>query len=275
MGPSDGGGASMTGDGGAASGHAPIPSPGCALASATPTLPDTISLPTQLALPPGYDGVTPRPLLIHLHATGGGGEISLFKADPLIGPAYVLAGPQARTGGVYSFESVPKITNVLTSILDELLASVCVDESRVFATGNGSGGRVLTSWVAARDKAQNSLRFRALAAVGAYYGKYAWQPTPLLFIHGLQSRYSANVAGDEFGTKAFAILSGMNACGEASTPVSADQCPAQAADDPGCVDLEGCAAPFRFCHFEGKAEDDVWPCFATKAIAQFFEPFRQ
>ncbi len=265
----------MTGDGGAASGHAPIPSPGCALASATPTLPDTISLPTQLALPPGYDGVTPRPLLIHLHATGGGGEISLFKADPLIGPAYVLAGPQARTGGVYSFESVPKITNVLTSILDELLASVCVDESRVFATGNGSGGRVLTSWVAARDKAQNSLRFRALAAVGAYYGKYAWQPTPLLFIHGLQSRYSANVAGDEFGTKAFAILSGMNACGEASTPVSADQCPAQAADDPGCVDLEGCAAPFRFCHFEGKAEDDVWPCFATKAIAQFFEPFRQ
>ena len=119
-------------------------------------------------------------------------------------------------------------------------------------------------------------RFRALAVVGTYYGKYnMWQPTPLLFVHGLQSRNSANVAGDVDGTKAFTILAGMNACGQASTPVNADRCPTQSSVDPGCVDLDGCAAPLRFCHYDGPAEEDAWPCFASAAVSQFFERFRQ
>lgn len=274
-GSNQGGSPPMNGDGGAASSHEAIPSPGCALANTTPNLQEA-PLYIKLALPAGYDGVTPLPLLFDLHATNAGSEYSYFKADPLFSQRYILVGPEPPSDLGGSFESVQKVTDLLTSTLDELLATLCVDESRLFATGDGSGGRVLTSWVAARQKAQTSPSFRALAIVGTYYGKYsAWPPTPLLFVHGLDSRNSMSVANDRDGTKAFAILSGMNACGQTSTPVNAERCPTQSSVDPGCVDLEGCAAPFRFCHYDGPAEEDIWPCFATAAVSEFFEPFRQ
>ena len=277
MGPSEGGGSGTNGSGGAASSAVAIPSPGCALANATPNLQEIPApLRIKLALPAGYDGVTPLPLIFDLHATNAGQEYSYFKADPLFAQRYVLAGPEPSSSAFGSFESMIDVTDVLTSTLDVLLASFCIDESRLFATGDGSGGRVLTSWVAARDKAQISPRFQALAVVGTYYGRFSkWQPTPLLFVHGLQSRNSASVANDVDGTKAFATLAGMNACGQASTPVNADRCPTQSSVDPGCVDVGGCAAPLRFCHYDGPAEEDVWPCFATAAVSQFFEPFRQ
>jgi hypothetical protein len=276
-GSSDGGGSTTSGDGGTASNDGAIPSPGCALANATPNLQELPTpLNTKLAFPAGYDGVTPLPLLFDLHATNAGQEYSFFKADPLFAQRYVLAGPEPPSSSGGTFESVLKVNDVLTSTLDALLATLCIDEKRLFATGDGSGGRVLTSWVAARDKAQQSPRFRALAVVGTYYGKFsAWQPTPLLFAHALYSLNSSHVASDVDGTKAFTILSGMNACGQTSTPVNADRCPTQSSLDPGCVDLDGCAAPFRFCHYDGPAEEDLWPCFATAAVSKFFEPFLQ
>jgi hypothetical protein len=46
--------------------------------------------------------------------------------------------------------------------------------------------------------------------------------------------------------------------------------------NPGCVDFDACTAPLRFCHHDdpiGMTTGDPWPCFATAAIYQFFEPY--
>jgi hypothetical protein len=275
--PSASGGVATGGEGGTGGASGPRPSPGCGSATPAPTYLEA-ELSTRVTAPATYDGVTPLPLLLVLHATNGGWEYGSLRVDPVIADNYVLAAPTPKQPASGNFESVQNAPATLTKVLDEVLATLCVDENRLFAVGNGSGGRVLTSWVAARDKAAIMPRFRALAVVGTYYGKITWQPTPLLFVHGLKSGNSAGVANDSDGMKAFKILSTANACGEATTtPVTAAACPGQGgvSVDPGCVDLSQCAAPLRFCHFDGPAESDTWPCFANAAISKFFEPLRQ
>ena len=163
----------------------------------------------------------------------------------------------------------------MVSFLADTLAELCVDQRRIFGAGNGSGGRVLIKLADEIIRLGNppGLRFRAMGVVGTYYGG-GLNPYPTIFIHPLSSLNSAGVAQDEDGTKALQLFLTRNACGATSTPVSVAGCASSPSVTPGCVDFDACSAPLRWCHHnENVTVGDPWPCFATAAIYQFFEPY--
>lgn len=278
-----GDGALTGGEGGAPTGaQPPVPSPGCALAitrkSGALELPEA-PFPTRALVPSAYDGASPLPLLLFLHATNQIADYLNLRGDTAIAEQYLVVSPEGRRGsGLDSFESLASIED-LDDMLDDILANVCVDESRLFAVGNGSGGRALMGWLARRDKTGFPTRFRAVTVVGSYSGRVNWQPTPLLFLHPLYSANSSGVTNDADGMKAFTLFSAANTCGSATTPTSLASCQVSGMTvEPGCVDISDCAAPLRFCHFDGpdqSSSGDAWPCFGAAAIAKFFEPYRQ
>lgn len=267
------------GESGMSAGPSPTPSPGCALASTT--VPASVQDaadggPANAAairphLPPGYDGVTPVPLLLTFHATGGSFEAGQLLKDVPNAGHYLIA--EAVSGIVNTFESVSRAS--VSVLFNKLLETACLDMNRLFAVGNGSGGRFMMSWLAVQPGTPQLPAFRAAAVVGTYYREPTPGPLPLLFIHPLLSSNSRGVAQDEDGMKAFALLMKANQCSsDSSKPFAAAGCTTPAVD-PGCVDLDSCAAPLRFCHHDSPNSDgDPWPCFATSAVYQFFEGYR-
>lgn len=232
-----------------------------------------VGLAVRRRFPSTYDGVTPMPLLVAFHATSeGAGNVwfELSDGQPQAS-RYVIVTPQAPSSTPSTFEYHDPAD--LSAILDGLLTELCVDQRRMFAVGNGSGGRFLIDWIdhmARRD----GPRFRAAAVVGTYYGRYLQGPLATLFIHGTNSRNSAAVSLDADGTKALAIFRTRNMCGEASTPVTVAVCARTGAPpNPGCVDFDDCAAPLRWCQTDDPVQSsagDQWPCFAGAAIHEFF-----
>lgn len=284
-GESGGSGGTSSAAGGAAMGGAepsPMPSPGCALAS--PTVPDDIGLggvdpyssmnPGWIRpnLPTSYDGVTPVPLLLTLHSTGGYSDGRYLVKDAANAQHYLIAEGQAPQS-IDTFESVDPAH--FTELFNKLLATVCVDLNRLFAVGNGSGGRFMMYWLAGRAGAPTVPAFRAVAVVGTYQHEPTPKPLPLLFLHPLSSLNSRGVAQDEDGMKGFGLLMKANQCSDdTNVPFAAEGC-TKGAINPGCIDLVRCAAPLRFCHHdENVTVGDPWPCFGASAVYQFFDDYR-
>ena len=277
------GSAGGMGGAGSDSADAPQPSPGCRLAKAQPperTTDATFGLAVARKFPPTYDGVTPMPLIFALHATNFPASyavMDLVKDQPMAA-RYVIVAPQEKLENPSNFEGrePADFSQMMANVLDEL----CVDQGRIFAVGNGSGGRALVRWTSymARATATPTVPpVRAFAMVGTFIGGNAGpHPGTTIFIHPLTSNNSRAV-GDEDGTKALAVFLKRNQCSEATVPVAAASCVAEGMPvDPGCVDFEGCALPFRFCHHDDltkQTSGDPWTCMASPAIYQFFERF--
>ena len=253
-----------------------MPSAGCALAIPKPaTYTSTSKFAVVRRFPTSYDGVTPMPLIVALHATSytGNNMASMLLNGQPAAERYVIVAPEV-TQSVRTFESVP-IADVV-SFFRDTLAELCVDQHRLFGIGNGSGGRVVIKLAdeIMRSTNPSGLRFRAAGAVGTFYGA-GRNAFPVIFIHPLSSQNSASVAQDVDGTKALQLLRTRNVCGESSMPVSVAGCANLPTVNPGCVDLDECSAPLRWCHHNDPSatqSGDPWPCFATTAIYQFFEP---
>ncbi|HEX2876458.1 MAG TPA: hypothetical protein VHP33_34630 [Polyangiaceae bacterium] len=249
-----------------------VPSPGCARAEPNGPQSDRT---VRYVLPAAYDGKTPLPLVFFLHATNIMNDFNRLTSDPR-SAQYVLAGPQAVDAmSLGTFESGrPNIEALLTKVLSQ----VCADQNHIFVGGNGSGGRVVMSWVAQHQKLAAPATLRAAAMVGTFYGNSA-PLLPVLFVHSTQSNNSRALAQDEDGTKAAKKLATFNGCSESSTPVEAASCSVnQMPIDPGCVDYKDCAQPFRFCHHDdlsNQSSGDPWPCIASSAIFDFFEAQRE
>jgi len=254
-----------------------MPSAGCARAIAKPVATvDVGKFQVTRKFPTRYDGVTPFPLILALHATNysPGGMAQMLVLNQPAAESYVIAAPYA--GQIGTFESVD--TYDVASMLGELLAELCVDQRRIFGVGSGSGGRsvIVLADYAAKKNIPAGVRFNGLGMVGTFYGSRTG-PYPTIFIHPLDSPNSAAVAQDRDGTKAVQTFRTRNMCGEESTPVSVPTCVSGGKTvDTGCVDFDTCTAPLRFRHHDdpiGMTTGDPWPCFATAAIYQFFEPY--
>jgi hypothetical protein len=220
------------------------------------------------------------PLILALHATNFSATnmwASLAKDQPMA-DRYVIVAPQERQDLTPSnFESRPSTD--FSVLLANLLAELCIDQSRIFGVGNGSGGRAIFRWVNYLAKAATPpTRLQAAAMVGTFITSGAGSlAVATIFIHPLNSPNSAGAAGDADGAKALQHFRWRNGCAESSAPVTAAGCVAGGmAVNPGCVDFDGCAQPLRFCHHDDLTNwtaGDPWPCMASSAIFQFFEPY--
>lgn len=260
----------------------PIPSAGCKLGNLAPperAMSSALSIEVARKFPSRYDGASPLPLVLALHATNftAGNMIQSLTMGQPGALGYVLVAPQeSRDAALSNFEN--RNSADFSRLLAELTNELCVDERRLFGVGNGSGGRALFRWIGhVASKQPDVPRLRGAAMVGSYIGA---QPNayalPTIFIHPLMSNNSRAVAGDEDGMKAMQFFKTRNGCGDVSTPVSAASCVAGGMPvNPGCVDYLDCAEPLRFCHHDdltGQSSGDPWSCMASAAIFQFFEP---
>jgi hypothetical protein len=277
----DGGGTA----GASGAGSPEEPSAGCELGNATPgTQLEHFDRGTRVRLPSGYDGSTPFPVLFAFHETGSpaSGVIGDVPAEHPIWQTYVVVAPatDVQPGG-FEYSSLADFT----PLVDEVLATLCVDRNAIFAVGLNSGGRYVGTLLNAGDAISSTPRpggvadqFRAAAIIGSYSGTSRWPAVPLVFIHGADS-VDAALLGDPDGASALSTFIANNACETSSVPVDVAGCESYGVTvNPGCIDLSGCSAPLRFCRHDDpdpRDRNSGWPCFASDQVYELFENARR
>jgi polyhydroxybutyrate depolymerase len=153
----------------------------------------------RLFVPPGYDGRTPIPLVLDMHGSGGtsAGQArnSGFEAVAER-EGFAVASLQADGGrwNVPVDENRASDVTYVGDVIDHAASQLCVDLTRVYATGFSGGGR-MSSLLGCR---LNS-RIAAIAPVSGlrWPGPCAGRPIPVLTFHGLadaQNPYDGKAA---------------------------------------------------------------------------------
>ncbi|MGD8863693.1 MAG: hypothetical protein PVI30_27000 [Myxococcales bacterium] len=268
-------------DAGAAS-TAGVPSAGCGASAGRPEGGVVaVDQSHYIAFPESYDGNRPFPAVMGFHGCGGvnrGTSLDDTEWNRLtrgtgFETEYIRVIPlSADGGGCWSYDA--DIGRIKT-LHDDLLASYCVDTSRVFATGHSSGAQLIVQIVTEQHLADaEHFGFRALAPVAASdYGPVAG-PIPVMYIQGQMDQERGNGDGHETVER----FRAANGCDDTATPYpGVDGCQSSGTTvDPGCVVYDGCQAPTVWCSHDDPAYGGTMhgvPCFGMTAMYGFFESF--
>jgi hypothetical protein len=266
-------GASGTGTGGAAAGGGGTggtseadPSEGCGKGGRPSGGNVTVSNQHIYTFPTSYDGTTPLPLFIGFHAAGNPiDQIQGLTNGSSLEMNYVRAfGKSAGNEWVYNTD-----LSKVTGIYDELMANYCIDKSRVFAAGHSSGAQMIVQILTHADAAMH-MNFKAVAPVAASNYGAITAPIPVMYIQGKMD----NVRMSD-GADVVARFVTVNKCGSTTMPYSGvAMCQSSGTNvNPGCVSYDGCMEPTVWCSHNDPQYSNTnhgWPCFATKAMADFF-----
>jgi polyhydroxybutyrate depolymerase len=142
-------------------------------------------------IPPGYDPSTPTPVVLNYHGyteTSGDEEALTLMDTEADSQGFVVVYPQG-TGAIPGWNAGACCGTAVTDdvgftglLLDQLEASLCVDTSRVFATGMSNGG--FFSHVLGCELAG---RIAAIAPVAGVMGIPSCNPSrpmPVIEFHG-------------------------------------------------------------------------------------------
>jgi polyhydroxybutyrate depolymerase len=261
-------GAKGTAGAAGAGGGAPVPSSGCSATTSPASGMATIDVSGNtrqyiLTLPAGYDPRHAYPLLFAFH---GGSYDAQWVVDgdaPQSGPYYgiqavandtaILVAPQALSSG-WTNQNGQDVAYV-DAMLSRFESQLCVDQSRVFATGF-SFGAIMTIALGCND----SSKFRAVAAMSGEImnGCPDTRPLPYWSSHGM-SDPTINISFGEAARDTFVQRNHCTAQTVASSPT-------------GCVSYQGCdpGYPVVWCPFDGVHQP---PPFAGSAIWAFLSQF--
>lgn len=143
----------------------------------------------QLEIPEGYDGTTPFPVVLALHALtvnyavvpgiSGFSDMAERYDFITVAPSGLVDGTTPYWQATVSPENAD--VTFIGDLLDQLEASLCVDESRVYSTGMSNGAQ-MSSLLACRYPER-------IAAVGAiagveFYEECDGEPVPVIAFHG-------------------------------------------------------------------------------------------
>jgi polyhydroxybutyrate depolymerase len=214
-------------------------------------------------LPSGYDSTRPYRLIFAFHGGMYDAQSVHDGGPPGSGPYY---GIEAEAGGSTIFVAPQALTGSWTNqdgrdiayvnaMVARFRAELCVDESRIFATGFSFGGQMTLAIGCTGDGV-----FRAIAPMSASIRGTCDGDRPIAYwsSHGTNDTTitpgSGMTARDEFIEK--------NGCTTTSVP----------GDREGCVNYEGCdgGAPVTWCTFTGVHEPAP---YAGEAIWDFFAQF--
>lgn len=244
------------------------PSAGCAKQTPRPQGGVVMRADRIDSFPEAYDGRTPTPLLLALHAAGNPNTQlqNLTRGSRLERELVRVFPKSAGSAWVYKTD-VAK----LNAALEEVLASYCIDTTRIFATGHSSGAQMLVQMLCNGEK-----RFRAVAPVAA--SKYCATLTPVPVMYS-QGQMDAQRGGGN-GKDVVDAFASSNACGAGTTPYDGVPSCTSTFDrmqvSPGCVSYQGCAQPTVWCSHNDNGYNNSdgrqhgWPCFASDAMGAFF-----
>jgi polyhydroxybutyrate depolymerase len=266
-GTSSGAGTSGTGTGGAGAGgtsnSAAVPSAGCGKGGKPSDVKTSDHIYT---FPSSYDGMKPIPLFIGFHAAGNPiDQIQGLTNGSAIEMNYVRSfGKSAGNEWVYNTD-----INKVLGWYDEVMANYCIDKSRVFAAGHSSGAQMIVQILTKSDAATH-MGFKAVAPVAASNYGAITAPIPVMYIQGKMDNVRNSDGADVVGR-----FTAVNKCSSTSMPYSGvAMCMSSGTNvNPGCVSYDGCMEPTVWCSHNDPQYSNTnhgWPCFATKAMADFF-----
>jgi polyhydroxybutyrate depolymerase len=216
-------------------------------------------------LPAGFQPNRPTPLVLAFHGRKGtGNDIEAFSGIDALDAIAVyprgLAGPDGET----AWQGAPENSGAddvrfVDTLLDHLESTLCVDQSRIYATGKSEGGG-FTALLACRLPR----RIAAFATVsGAFYpgtdaGCATSPPAPLLDLHGTGDHvisYDGGVShGEHYPSMAEWLRrwAGHDRC--ATDPTST-----AIGSDVTELTWQGCAAGSALVHYRIAGGGHTWP----------------
>jgi poly(3-hydroxybutyrate) depolymerase len=250
-----------------------MPSAGCAKATPRPAN-GTVTVANEhiYTFPASYDGRTPFPLLIGMHANGNPiDQIRTLTNGSELETAFVRAFPKsAGSGWVYNTD----IARV-RSMWDDLLNNYCIDTRRVFGTGHSSGAQMVVQMLC-----NGETRFRGVAPVAASKYCNSHAPVAAMYIQGQMDAQRNNSNGADV----VAVFRTSNMCQMTSVPKTDVMTCTSTFDrmqvTPGCITYDGCSVPTHWCSHNDNGYNNTdgrqhgWPCFASSAMGAFFQTLR-
>jgi predicted esterase len=215
--------------------------------------------------PTAYDGTTPYPLFIGMHAAGN--PIEQFRNltnGSEIETNMVRAFPKSA-GNEWNFNNdLAKVTGMY----DDLMANYCIDTSRVFSSGHSSGAQMIVQ-ILANAAAAEHMNYKAVAPVAASrYGAIV-SPIPVMYIQG-----ENDSVRNSDGADVVARFTDVNGCDSTSMPFQAPTCTSGGVMvNPGCISYQGCSEPTIWCSHNDPQYSNTShgvPCFAVDAMYDFF-----
>jgi polyhydroxybutyrate depolymerase len=204
----------------------------------------------------------PRPLVLAFHGYGGGmwdlghvgGLSDLAEAE-----GFVVAHPQGiGEGPTWDLQGGTDIPFVL-ALIDELVASQCIDPARVFATGFSMGGG-MTNLLACRV----ADRIAAIAPVAANHGA-TWgepcvpsRPVPIVAFHGTLDEALPYAGGDSpFPDRPVSPVEDWMAGWATTNGCAPEPAVAPVQADVDSLTWQGCAVPTVLYRITGGGH--TWP----------------
>ena len=215
-------------------------------------------------VPDGYDSARAYPLIVALH--GGGGSGASFqqglRLDSVVGSEAIIVYPDGLPefpGGdtVWALDPEGDDFIFFDALLSHMQTHMCLDESRVFATGWSLGGYMANSLGCYRSE-----RVTAIASIsGGVPGPKPPAPpyaectasVPARIMHGTNDFVIPISEGEAMRD----IFAANSACDLTTT----------VADPAPCVAYEACSQPLHWCEYSGGHE---WPSFAAEGVWGFF-----
>jgi predicted esterase len=245
----------------------PKPSAGCGKSGRPANGTVTVANDHIYTFPTSYDGSQPFPLLIGFHAASNPIEqIENLTNGSDFEKNYVRAFPKSA-GTAWDYNTDMK---KVLAMYDDLMASYCIDTSRVFSTGHSSGAQLIVQILTQQHKTDaQHFNFKAVAPVAASnYGAFSG-PMPVMYIQGKKDMVRMSDGADTV-----ARFTTANGCMMTSKAYAGPMCMSSGKTvNDGCVQYDGCTVPTIWCSHDDPQYSNTshgWPCFATKAMYEFF-----
>jgi polyhydroxybutyrate depolymerase len=267
------GGGAAGGAQGDAGGAQPTPSAGCGKGGRPAGGVVTVADQYVLTFPATYDGKVPMPVVFGFH---GANRTNIdFRSNDAatqggdFEKSYVMAYVKS-VGNDWTSQLAPNFAR-FDAVYNELANNNCVDTARVFAMGHSSGAQFISNLVC---RPEPRLRGVAPVASSPYGGNC--RAIPVLIIHGKMD----NQRGND-GAAYVAQYVMRNGCSSTTAPYPVATCNSIAGGSlvtPGCVEYQMCGKnPTIWCSHNDpnySGTNHGWPCFANKAIIDFFNGLR-
>jgi polyhydroxybutyrate depolymerase len=221
-------------------------------------------------LPTGFQPSRPTPLVLAFHGRKGtGNDIEAFSGIDALNAIAVyprgLPGPDGET----AWQGAPENSGAddvqfVGALLDRLESTLCVDQSRIFATGKSEGGG-FTALLACRLPR----RIAAFATVsGAFYpgtdaGCAGSPPVPLVDFHGTGDHVISYDGGVSHGEHYPSMASWLRRW--TSHDRCADPTTTTIGSDVTELNWQGCAAGSALVHYRIAGGGHTWPGALAKS----------
>ncbi len=214
-----------------------------------------------LRLPANYDPNMAHRLIVGLHWRGGqasdvyDGEGAFYGLQKLYGDSAIYVSPNGLDAGWANNND--RDIHFIRSMVGQLKDGLCIDNSRVFATGFSFGGMMSNA-----IGCQMGDLFRAVAPMsGSLWSGCADSENKVatLMMHSKDD----SVVGYQFGEEARDKFLSKNGCSNESVSIGSH----------GCVEYQGCNSdyPVVWC---GSEDGGHWPRpYAGEEIKTFFDRF--